>query len=179
MSVPINSMISTGFASEATIVMDNADITIKPLTRMTIQDFASSAGTTTTKLFLGSGKIRADVKKSRNLINDFQVRSPVATAAVRGTSFTFNGITLEVILGSVDYYGQKGAKVNVPEGGESEAGEDGGISDPADNKREDASVSPRTPSGDDGSSADDRLDVLKESASTTPPELTTLEITIE
>lgn len=176
MSVPVNSMISTGFASEAMIVMDNADITVKPLTRMTIQDFASSGSTTTTKLFLGAGKIRADVKRSSNLINDFQVRSPVATAAVRGTSFTFDGVTLEVITGSVDFFGQKGAKVNVSGGGKSEADEEGYPSDPAVNRQEDASVSPHTPSGDNGG-PDDSLDKFKDSANSNV--LATLKITIE
>ena len=61
--------------------------------------------------------MRADVRRSDNMINDFQVRSPVATAAVRGTSFTFDGMRLEVVKGNVDLAGKKGGKVNVSQGG--------------------------------------------------------------
>jgi hypothetical protein len=154
MTIPSNSKISTGFASEAVVVMDNANITVRPLTRMTLEEFSSSGDTTTTKLFLGSGRIRTDVKKSERRINDFQVRSPVATAAVRGTSFTFDGLRIEVQEGNVDFYGKTGAKVSVPEGSSSHASEEGGPVSPSQQKKRDSGVSPSTAAGEDTSSPD-------------------------
>ncbi len=188
MSLPINSMISTGFGSEAKILMDNADITIKALTRMTIQEFVSSGNTTTTKLFLGAGKMRADVRRSDNMINDFQVRSPVATAAVRGTSFTFDGMRLEVVKGSVDLAGKKGGKVNVSQGGRSEVAEDSGATDPAVTRREDSGVSPTTSSGEDSGSPTPESTTIDDGGSIASPSpepepepdpTATLEITLE
>lgn len=151
MEVPTNARISTGFASEARVIMDNAQITVQPLTRMTLKEYTSSSDTTTTKLFLGSGRIRTDVKKSDRRINDFQVRSPVATAAVRGTSFTFDGIRLVVVEGNVDFSTAGGGKVNVPAGSSSQADPEGGAPvPPADQKKEDSSVSPSTNGGEGG-----------------------------
>jgi len=156
MSLPLNSMISTGFGSEARIVLESAEITIRPLTRMTIQEFVSTEESTTTKLFLGAGRIRADVKTGGRVVNDFEVRSPVATAAVRGTSFIFDGIRLIVTDGEVDYYGPRGALVNVPEGSSSHATEGSSAVPPARKRKQDASVSPRTSTGGDELLDEDR-----------------------
>ncbi len=184
MELPLNTQISTGFGSEAKVEMDNATITVKPLTRMTIQELVTTESTATTKLFLGAGRIRADVRRSGSLVNDFQVRSPVATAAVRGTSFTFDGLRLEVLEGNVDFSGSKGQKVSVPAGGKSETSEGEGPSDPSDTKREETSVSPTTTSGEDngqGDTGDDELSSSREdgSSSATTDLYGTLEIIIE
>lgn len=156
MILPTNAKISTGFASEAKVVMENAEITVQPLTRMTLQEYTNSSDTTTTKLFLGSGRIRTDVKSSDRRINDFQVRSPVATAAVRGTSFVFDGIRLQVVEGRVDFSTSRGGKVNVPAGAGSQADPDGGDPvPPGQQKNQESSVSPSTSGGEDGGGADE------------------------
>ncbi len=180
MDLPMNTKISTGFGSEAKVEMDNATITVKPLTRMTVQELVTTEDTTTTKLFLGAGRIRADVRRSGSLVNDFQVRSPVATAAVRGTSFTFDGLRLEVLEGSVDFTGSKGTKVNVPAGGKSESPEGEDPTDPAAARRQDASVSPSTTAGEE-TGDDDGLSSSREdgSSSASADLFGTLEITIE
>ena len=178
MEIPLNTVISTGFGSEAGITMDNAELTIKPLTRMTIQEYVTKGNSTTTRLFLGAGKIRADVRKSSSLINDFQVRSPVATAAVRGTSFTCDVMRLEVMEGIVAYSTSRGRTVNVPAGNRSEAAPGAPPSDPAENRRWETSVSPSTSTGEDDANGDGGADELLR---TDPPApiSATLEITIE
>lgn len=164
MVLPLNAVISTGFGAKAVIRMDNADIEVKPLTRMTIQEFATSGNTTTTTLFLGAGKIRADVKTRNNLVNDFQVRSPVATAAVRGTSFTFDGLRLEVVKGSVDFYGSRGSRVNVSQGNRSETSEEAPPAEPAEVKRQEAAVTPTTATGEEPGPAGEKAPPPLESA---------------
>ncbi len=182
MIIPANSQISTGFASEAKVVMDNADITVKALTRMSIQEYSSSGDTTTTKLFLGSGRIRTDVKKSEGQINDFRITSPVATAAVRGTSFEFDGIRLTVSEGNVEFFSKTGSRVRVPAGSSSQASGEGGPSNPADQKKQDTSVSPSTSTGEDTTSPDqssETFDSARSSATSSATPTATLEIIIQ
>ncbi|MDC7233004.1 MAG: FecR family protein [Spirochaetales bacterium] len=183
MEVPTNSRISTGFGSEARVVMDNAEITVQPLTRMTLTEYTQSSDTTTTKLFLGSGRIRTDVKRSDQRINDFQVRSPVATAAVRGTSFSFDGIRLRVLEGSVDFSTEGGGKVNVPAGSSSQADPDGGSPvPPAEQKKQESSVSPSTNSGESGGDtdgSDDTLDSARAAATGGPASTGSLIIIVQ
>jgi len=182
MVIPANSQISTGFASEAKVVMDNADITVRPLTRMSIQEYSKSGNTTTTKLFLGSGRIRTDVKRSEGKINDFQIRSPVATAAVRGTSFEFDGVHLTVNEGTVEFFSKTGAKVRVPAGNASQATEEGSPSTPGEEKKQSSSVSASTSSGEDTSNSEqssETFDSARSSATSTAESTATLEINIQ
>ncbi len=175
MELSKDSRISTGFASEATLVMDNANIKVSPLTRMTLAELTTQGQTTTTRLYLGSGRIRTDVKKSEGRINDFQVRSPVATAAVRGTSFIFDGINLSVSEGRVAFSTTRGGSVSVPKGSSSQADPSGQeLTPPADQKREETSVSPTTDTGetpaDDGGGAEDETLESARTAGTGLPE---------
>lgn len=78
-------VISTGYKSSAVIKSNNSSFTIGPMTRITLEKLARQSGKENTQLFLDSGSIQSDVKSG----NRFKVRSAVATASVRGTSFTF------------------------------------------------------------------------------------------
>ncbi|MEE3313225.1 MAG: FecR domain-containing protein [Treponema sp.] len=89
-SLSKGSVISTGFKSSAKIQIDGSTVTLEPLTRMTIEKLASSASKDESKLYLNSGKVSADVKKSSGKKVEFKVTSPVATASVRGTRFRFS-----------------------------------------------------------------------------------------
>jgi hypothetical protein len=103
MEIPKGATISTGFGSFAVLELGSAELQVKQLTRMTIEDIVEKEGTVTTDLFLRVGKVRASVKTTEGLTNDFKVRSPVSTAAVRGTVFEFDGITLTVDEGAVTH----------------------------------------------------------------------------
>ena len=83
------SVVSTGFKSSAKIQIDDSTVSLEPLTRMTIEQLASNSTKDEAKLYLNSGKVSADVKKTSGKKVDFKVTSPVATASVRGTSFSF------------------------------------------------------------------------------------------
>ena len=88
-SVPKGAIISTGFKSELLIKVNASNIKMGPLTRMTVEQLAQSNSTNKTALFVDSGKVNVEVNKTGNRREDFKVSSPVATASVRGTSFTF------------------------------------------------------------------------------------------
>lgn len=89
-TVSKGSIISTGFKSSAEIQIDGSKVSLEPLTRITIEKLASGSAKDEASLYLNSGKVNADVKKTSGKKVDFKVSSPVATASVRGTVFSFN-----------------------------------------------------------------------------------------
>jgi hypothetical protein len=96
-------IVSTGFKSSATLKLDEASLFLKPLTRLTLEELVKTSGGTQTKLFLLAGRVKADVPPQAGKTNDFKVRSPTATASVRGTAFEFDGQSLLVSRGKVQY----------------------------------------------------------------------------
>jgi hypothetical protein len=103
LSLSTGTYISTGFNSIAVLDLAGSILQVKPLTRMQIQELAEKEGTLSTELFLRVGKVKAEVKSVEGLTQDFKLRSPVSTAAVRGTEFEFDGVTVTVINGMVSF----------------------------------------------------------------------------
>ncbi|MGL1892303.1 MAG: FecR family protein [Spirochaetaceae bacterium] len=101
--IPANATVSTGFNSQIVLDLGNATLDVLPLTRMTVSEITETQDTISTSLFLQGGKITADVGKIDGKVNDFKIKSPVATASVRGTAFGFSGNTLTVIRGEVAF----------------------------------------------------------------------------
>lgn len=95
-------MISTGFKSEATVKLGASILTVKPLTRMTLNQLVEREDTVDTELYLEVGNVKAEVNSLNNKRNGFTVKSPVATASVRGTIFEM-GDKLVVLQGAVLY----------------------------------------------------------------------------
>ncbi len=94
------SMISTGFKSEATVKLGASILTVKPLTRMTLTQLEEKQDTVNTELYLEVGTVKAEVNSLNNKKNGFTVKSPAATASVRGTVFQI-GEYLVVFEGNV------------------------------------------------------------------------------
>jgi hypothetical protein len=113
-----NTMISTGFRSTALIVLENSTLIVRPLTRLSIEEILNIQGNETVRIGLQTGRIRADVKPPVGGRTDFTVRSPTATASVRGTSFDFDGVNLRVDEGLVHVTGGDGTAVYVGAGHE-------------------------------------------------------------
>ena len=113
-----DTMISTGFRSTALIVLQNSTLTVRPLTRLSIEEILNIQGDETVRLGLQTGRIRADVKPPVGGRTDFTVRSPSVTASVRGTSFDFDGVNLRVDEGLVHVTGGDGTAVYVGAGHE-------------------------------------------------------------
>lgn len=81
-------VISTGFNSSAKLNIEGSSVELGPLTRVTIEKLVSTSTKNESSLYLDSGKVSADVSKSSDKRTGFKVSTPVATASVRGTSFT-------------------------------------------------------------------------------------------
>ena len=131
-TIPQGTIISTGFKSSAELDLSGSStIYVKPLTRMAVDELATTGNKVNTKLNLRLGRIKADVKTSKGLRHDFTLRTPVSTAAVRGTVFEAgaNG-NLDVESGKIQQKNKIGQKTTVP-GGNSSSVSGGGYSPPA------------------------------------------------
>lgn len=99
--IPKGTVVSTGFKSSAVLKVGPATITVKPVTRMALEDLVQSDSGTQTQLFLQTGRVKADVTPQAGQTAEFKVKSPTATASVRGTGFEFDGVNLLVDKGVV------------------------------------------------------------------------------
>ena len=116
MKIETGDSISTGFRSKAILAIGESQVVVKQLTRMELSELVEKEGTIRTGLNLRVGKIKAKVRTTTGLRQDFRLTSPVSTAAVRGTSFEYDGINLKVIEGTVEFTNKRGQKRMVPAG---------------------------------------------------------------
>ena len=101
MEISGGTYVSTGFGASAVLELGGSILRVKQLTRMQLENIIEREGTLNTNLYLRVGKVRAEVRSTRGLRNNFRLRSPVSTAAVRGTIFEYDGVVLWVEDGSV------------------------------------------------------------------------------
>jgi len=101
--VTSGTMISTGFKSEATVKLGASVLTIRPLTRMTLTELVEKEDVVDTEVYLEVGNVKAEVNSLNNKKNGFKVKSPVATASVRGTIFEVGEKGLVILRGTVEY----------------------------------------------------------------------------
>lgn len=146
--IPIGATISTGFRSSAVLDVAGSEISVSALTRMSIEDLAETNDTVTTSLNLRTGKVRASVRSTSGKSTNFTLRSPVSTAAVRGTEFVFDGYRLQVIEGVVAFLNYVNESKPVGAGNTSDVTEDGSVSYPEDNQQSNSNVDANTSGGD-------------------------------
>lgn len=108
--------ISTGFRSEAVIVLGTSQVIVKQLTRMELEKLIEKEGTVSTTLNLRVGRVRAHVRTAKGLKQRFTLKSPISTAAVRGTEFEYDGRNLTVYKGTVAFTTPLGQGRLVPAG---------------------------------------------------------------
>lgn len=109
-------IISTGFKSSAVIAIGNSTLSVQPLTRLSLEELVQAGSGEKVGINLRAGRIRADVKPPAGGRTEFIVKSPMATASVRGTSFEFDGIQLKVDEGRVHVAGGDGGGTYVGAG---------------------------------------------------------------
>ncbi len=122
MEIKPGTVISTGFNSTAVIDLGSSEIFVKQLTRMSLDELSKSGNTVKTDLNLRLGRIKADVKTSEGLKHNFTLKTPVSTAAVRGTVFTAGMRSLDVEKGKISYSNKIGQRVTVTGGNSSNVG---------------------------------------------------------
>jgi hypothetical protein len=100
--------ISTGFSSTALLDLGTSTLKVAPLTRMQLVELIARQGSVSTTLALKVGRVNAEVKSAPGLRQDFTLKGPQATAAVRGTEFEFDGVSVKVINGLVFFTNTQG-----------------------------------------------------------------------
>ena len=105
------SVIQTGFKSEVVLNIKESTVTVAPLSRLTLQQLAEREGVAgapgkdDTTIFLDTGSLKSNVQKSQDRRVGFTVRSPVATASVRGTEYQvttkFRSVAVQTMQGKV------------------------------------------------------------------------------
>jgi hypothetical protein len=110
--LPAGSFISTGFKSTAILKMESSTLTVKPVTRLSLEELVKSEGTTKTQMFLMTGRVKAEVTPKEGEKAEFKVKSPTATASVRGTGFEFDGQNLLVDHGAVQFESETGIGIS-------------------------------------------------------------------
>jgi hypothetical protein len=108
--------ISTGFRSTALVTIGSSTLTVRALTRLSLEELMAAQNGERITVNLRAGRVRANVKPPDGGRTSFTVRSPVATASVRGTIFDFDGFRLRVEEGRVYFSGANGAGVYIREG---------------------------------------------------------------
>lgn len=104
MPVAMGATVSTGFASRLVLALGQTQISIRPLTRMLLRELVKTGSTNTTGLTLRVGKVNVAVKAASGEKNDFTIRGPASTAAVRGTEFNYDANVddkIDDLVGSV------------------------------------------------------------------------------
>jgi len=101
MTISKGTYISTGFNSSAVLELGPSVLRVRQLTRMQLEELVEKEGTLTTGVNLPIGKVKAEVKSVAGLRNDFKLKGPVSTAAVRGTGFEYDGFSVKVDEGLV------------------------------------------------------------------------------
>jgi hypothetical protein len=111
-----DTVISTGFRSIAVLALGNSVLTVRPLTRMSLEELARLPGQDEVSLYMRAGRVRATVKPPVGGKVAFTIRSPIATASVRGSVFEFDTVNLNVQEGLVGFSAPSGPALPVSAG---------------------------------------------------------------
>lgn len=123
-------LVSTGFKSSAVLKVAGSTITVKPVTRLSLEEILATEKGSQTQLFLMAGRVKAEVTPQAGQTTEFQVKSPTATASVRGTGFEFDGLNLIVEHGAVSLLTPSGMSRSVAAGEFCYIAQDGSVSQP-------------------------------------------------
>lgn len=118
-------VIQTGFKSEVVLQIKETMVTVAPLSRITLEQLVAKEGKDETRIFLDTGSLKSNIKKSEDRSVGFKVRSPVATASVRGTEFKvtnkFRSTDVKTFSGSVAVWKSPAGKAEVASSSEDNA----------------------------------------------------------
>lgn len=106
--------IQTGFKSSAVLKIKDSTVNVEALTRMTVEQLSENSEKDNVRVFVKTGGVKSDVQKSNGKKIGFTVRTPVATASVRGTEFsvenTFRATRVNTTRGKVAVWNGKNSE---------------------------------------------------------------------
>jgi len=142
-----DTVVSTGFKSNALISVGNTTLIVRPLTRLTLAEISAAADSEKLNVSLQTGRVRVEVNPPAGSKNFTTVGSPMSTASVRGTVFEFDAQSLTVFSGTVAFQGSQGGVMLVSAGSASEIKWNGSAADPVEINK--AALLPPTLAGGD------------------------------
>lgn len=87
-ALAVGSKVSTGVKSTAVIRINKHTLTVHPLSIVKISDSVETDRSSTTRIGLRRGSVRAKVDENARIKTVFRVSTPVATSSVRGCELT-------------------------------------------------------------------------------------------
>ena len=112
-------IVQTGFKSGAVLKIKESTVNVAALTRMTVEQLSENQDKDDVRVFVKTGKVSSNVQKTNGKKVGFTVRTPVATASVRGTEFsvenTFSATQVQTKRGKVAVWSGKNSE-NVSSG---------------------------------------------------------------
>jgi hypothetical protein len=111
-----DTIISTGFRSAAVLSLGESVLRVGPLSRLSLEELARLPEKDAVSIRMRVGRVRAAVAPPNKGRVEFTIRSPIATASVRGTVFDFDTINLNVHEGWVDFSAPAGPALAVNAG---------------------------------------------------------------
>lgn len=106
--------VQTGFRSGAVLKIKDSTVNVAALTRMTVEQLSENSEKDNVRVFVKTGGVKSDVQKSNGKKVGFTVRTPVATASVRGTEFsvenTFDTTQVNTMRGKVAVWSGKNSE---------------------------------------------------------------------
>lgn len=148
MIVPVGATISTGFGASAVLALtEDTDLRVDSLSRLTIEELIEREGVLESDIDLPVGRVEGEVRRTEERDTQFEVRSPTATASVRGTSFAFDGVNVQVFEGQVDISNRFNQRSSVSAG-----------------ERSSSTGDEPPPSGDAGREADSSVNIYSDGA---------------
>ena len=82
--------ISTGFQSEAKVKLMESVLYLGPVTRVTLDQLATTSDRDKVNVYLSAGTVRSKVNRTDDKRVNYTVRTPIAVASVRGTDVEVN-----------------------------------------------------------------------------------------
>ena len=82
--------VSTGYQSETRFDLNGSILVVSAMSRITLETLKTSSDKTEVSVYVNSGATRSKVKHADNKKVDYQTRTAVAVASVRGTDYSQN-----------------------------------------------------------------------------------------
>ncbi|MCL2443736.1 MAG: FecR domain-containing protein [Treponema sp.] len=115
-TVAPNTIVSTGFRSNAVIVIGSSVIAVSPLTRLTLTEIQRVENSQNVNMNLQAGRVRVEVNPPAGTRSNLTIQTPSSTASVRGTTFEMDTNNIIVNEGRVMVNGTGGIAVMVDGG---------------------------------------------------------------
>ena len=98
-----STIISTSFRSTAVISLGDSTLTVKALTRLSLDEIITMNRSETVNINLNAGRVRVEVNPAAGSRANYTVRTGTAVASVRGTIFEMDTVSIRVLKGRVNF----------------------------------------------------------------------------